>query len=851
MKNKSNKFFLLAAVLLGIFWSYGISTRVGLLFVVPLWLKIVVMVGLGINFTLLAFLLVKRLFAWQTSKKTKLWLAVFAVILTILIFIFAPYHSVPFRTTHTLSISARDGDVKLVEVLSPDDNLVPRDAFETNDDVSMFDDNGFRLSDGGVLDYQRGQTGGLTLAFTADSGTASITWDGTTYIVDPQIILDQGKQKFDGWRMETDLKTGRLLVSLPGYTWGKPDLFWTVLGALLPVADFICLASLILIMLWISFGLLKKSLDFALSRQWLTAWLDTLICLGLAMLLINIGYPDFIPWWFLFFFLPATVMLAYHQFQYLSLQFDLNFACSLKATKTFTQIGVFLHHLNQSRWIFWILITLVALAGAFAQLHITEPGMGISGDSVHYMEGARNIAAGNGYVRQIAEGDPVVQTGFPPVYPIALLPGIWLGIGVETFARFLNTVLLILTVILSGWLLFKATGKVLPPFWTMLFFVLAPPILGIYSWVMSEPLFLVLLILCFLLLQWHLDKPTFWRAIIVGMVAGITTNTRLAGIVFIPVLALGILIFQKSRFITRLRDSVILAFVALAQPAAFFIRNSLTAGRVSESRGFTIAIFKQAYWDIIGQEVAGWFKWKSFFNFEYQQFNALFASLGVILLLMIGWIIFKKKLSKISAMDPTIILLIISIPAYIAVIVLNTILFTPDQTVSGLSRYMIPLLLILVIVLGKLFSDYWQKPYLFQKLVILFILIAGLQLYIPDEVAFIEKPSLNFRNYTDWKNECGTELDQIVNDLPQVSFLTNNCEYFYFMTGKTCRHLSLDEAAYQPGGEVYQAVQEGNIIAFTPGFGTEPPGIETFLSTLDDLGYSCYLEFYQLQNSDQ
>ncbi len=263
----------------------------------------------------------------------------------------------------------------------------------------------------------------------------------------------------------------------------------------------------------------------------------------------------------------------------------------------------------------------------------------------------------------------------------------------------------------------------------------------------------------------------------------------------------------------------------------------------------TVAVFKQEYWEIIGREVVGWFKWKNFFNYDYQQFNALFITLGVIVFLIAFWLIFRNKLSKVTSWDPTIIALIIAIPAYIAVIVLNTILFTPNQTEPGLSRYMIPVLLILLILLGKILSDYWQKPALFHKLMIVFVLLVSLQFYYTDTFDFIKEPPLTFRNYTDRKIECGAELDQFISQLPQVSFLTNNCEYFYFMTGKPCQHLRLYESAYQPGGENYQSLQEGNIIAYTLGFGTKPPDIDAFLANLEDLGYSCYFEFYQLPSS--
>ncbi|MCB2209485.1 hypothetical protein KQH62_01210 [bacterium] len=844
MKKRSNLIFILLAILLGGFWAYSFSTRIDLLFIVPLWLKVIVLGGLGLNFAILAALAIRAYQGWAAKGNLKRWLPLVAVVLTVLVFLLAPYHSVPFRTTHSLQITAQDTEVKLAAVYSPDDNLVPRDEFEPGEGTAYFDAYGFSISPGGTLNYQRGQTGGLTLSFTPDSGPAAITWDGETRQIDPTVAQNDRPIRSDGWLTQIDPETERVQLSLPGYTWGNPDLFWSVLGALLPVADFVTLTSLFLVALWVVLGLLQKSLKFSLNRQWLKTWLDALVVLGLAMVLIEIGFPDFIPGWFLLFFLPAMALLAFRQVDYASQRFHLELACSLRARKTFDTISGFLRHLNESQWTFWIVVGLIALPAAGAQLKLTTTGMGISGDSVHYIDGTRHIAAGDGYVRQIAEGDPVVMTGFPPVYSVSLLPGAWSGIGVETFARFQNSALLILTILLSGMIVFKATGKAMPAIWVSAFLALSEPILSIYTWIMSEPLFLVLLLGCYLLTYWQIRKPTVWKAVVVGLVAGIMVNTRLAGIAFVPVFALGILIYQDGKFGRRLRNAALLTLAALVQPAAFFIRNSLVAGRVSESRGLTLATFKADYWETIGREMTTWFKWETYLNLEYQRFNALFVTLGVILLLVLFWLIFRKKLSQPRGYDAVITLLFIGIPIYLAVIVLNTVLFTPNQTISGLTRYMIPVILILWILLGKVLSAYWQPRLLFPKVLILFLLLVGISLYYPDTIDTVESPHDYALHYTDRKNECGVELDALMAELPDTHFLTNSCEYFFFMTGQRCQHLSLDADAYLEDGAVTQALREGSIIAYTWGFGTEPPGISTYLSELNPLGEACFFNFY-------
>jgi hypothetical protein len=179
------------------------------------------------------------------------------------------------------------------------------------------------------------------------------------------------------------------------------------------------------------------------------------------------------------------------------------------------------------------------------------------------------------------------------------------------------------------------------------------------------------------------------------------------------------------------------------------------------------------------------------------------------------------------------------------VIVLNTIIFTPVQTSGGLSRYMIPVFLFLLIVLGKVLSTFWKQPMLFHKVMILFVLLVGISMYYQDAKDYLQDPPTLFRHYTDRKTECGAEVKEIVQENLEVSFYTNNCEYFYYLTGVRCRHLPLVEEAFKPGGEVYSAVEQGNIIVYSPGFGSSPTGIHVLLDNIEFMGSACYFEFYR------
>jgi hypothetical protein len=767
--------------------------------------------------------------------------------------VLAPYRNVPFRTTHQLQIIAPDSTIEIFAIYSPDDNIIERNSFTPVGDVEIYDEAGFRLLPEGEISYTRSQTGGLTLSFIPNPGKVTLNWDGTAHTFDLESIAIGETYHKNGWSASFDADAERIMVQVPGYTWGEPRPFWLLLGILLPIADFITLTSLFIALIWFMFFIHQKNIAFQENKRIIKIWLEALVSIFIATLLIHVGFPDFLPFWFLLFMIPTVIYLAYHQGHFLIRSEALR-EQGFKRIKTAIQkIAAMYNKFNHSRLTFWILMLMIAIIGGAVQLHLTADGMGLSGDSVHYMDGARNMAAGAGYVRHIAEGEPVVMTGFPPVYPAMLVPSFWLGIDVLEYARFFNTLLFALTLILTGWIVYKSTYKILPAVLVDLFLLMSPVILRIYAWVMSEPLFIVLLLVVVLLWFWYVKYPKIWKVILAGLACGIMLNTRLAGTAFLPPIAIGMFIFQNVKFKIQLRDTLLFMAAALLQPAAFFIRNSILTETISESRGLTLAPFQREYWEIIGTEVASWFNWDAYFTFQYQQYNAMFATLGIIFLLTLGWIIFRKTFGRKKS-DPIIILLLISIPFYISLIVLNTILLTPSQTISGLARYMIPVLVLLFILLGKILNDYWERPILLPKLMILFIILVASQLYFEDFSQLYERQPFGFREYTDRKNLCGEELNSVIDTIEEagnISFYTNNCEYLYHMTNRRCRHLPLEETAYLPDGEVFQAVMSGDVIAFVRGFGTDPPGIENLLADIDHFDSACYFQFYRRLPEDE
>jgi len=851
LTSKRNIWQLTAAILGGFLWAYCFSTRIGLLFIIPLWLKLIILLGLSINLALLMYYLYQNFLTSLSKNKLWLWIIIGSSVLSTIIFFLAPYQRVPFCTKHTLEIEAVESEVKISAIYSPDDNVMNRDEFTISEGVQAFDEAGFRLAPSSQIKYARAHTGKLTLLIKGDSGPIKIFWDGQQQTITPYAVQEKAFSRFRGWYISHEAENNNITIILPGNTWGQPDTLWKVLGGLLPISDFFALTTLFMGLSWFVITLRKKIISQIVQWRLVRVWVDALLCIIFATIMIQVGFPDFIPFWLLIFFIPAMVYLLYQQTQFLILNDIIEFRIFTRFRQFLHASKILLEKINRDRWVFFVAITILAVLSVVIQLHLTNPGMGISGDSVHYLEGAKNIAAGKGYILEIAEGDPEPITGFEPVYSTLLSTGIVLGMESHQFARYLNTLLISLTMILGGWIIFKTSGRVLPAVFGTTFLLLSPLILNIFAWAMSEPLFIVLLMITLLIWFNHIKNPSIWKALLTGLAASFMINTRMAGVVFLITFASNTLLFEENRFKFRVRDAFLMGLAGLLPFAAFFIRNQLVAKSSPDSGNVIMGTFPKDYWETIGQELSSWFKWQTYFNHQYERYNALFVSLGVVLLLAILWLVFKKSLSVKGRTDPVVIFLLTSIPIYLTAIILNTVFLSADPTVSGLIRYMIPVLLMLTILISKLLSAYWRQPLLIQKLVILFIIFTSMQIYIKDASKIIQEQPLLYRNYTDRKNQCGDDILTIINENPEAAIFTNNCEYFYFMTGQGCRILTHDENTYHSGGEIYQAVNNGALVAMSEGFGSNPSGVQAFLGELNHFNSGCYLDFYRWPNGEE
>ena len=138
------------------------------------------------------------------------------------------------------------------------------------------------------------------------------------------------------------------------------------------------------------------------------------------------------------------------------------------------------------------LAVLAALGAALAPARAVTYGPGLSSDSIWFISVGQQLAAGEGFIDRLGNS----YTTWPPLYPLALAVAAGLsGFDPLDVAGPLNAALFGLTVFLMGrWLRRRLESRFLAA-WASAALALAVPLVDAASWVMSEPLLILLAVL--------------------------------------------------------------------------------------------------------------------------------------------------------------------------------------------------------------------------------------------------------------------------------------------------------------------------------------------------------------------
>jgi hypothetical protein len=176
------------------------------------------------------------------------------------------------------------------------------------------------------------------------------------------------------------------------------------------------------------------------------------------------------------------------------------------------------------------LILAFCLTGMWLLRVSTPFGLGLNTDSVYYVNGARNILAGNGFYRNSGEDILKPLTHFPPLFADVLsLVGLT-GMDPLRGGRLVIILLYGVNSLLFAWLAWKLTRNCWLAVAGAFLMSFSSVNLRQYSWLMSEPLYLFLMLISILIAWEYFKGWKLWPVPVLGLLSGLMYLTRYVGL---------------------------------------------------------------------------------------------------------------------------------------------------------------------------------------------------------------------------------------------------------------------------------------------------------------------------------
>jgi hypothetical protein len=221
-----------------------------------------------------------------------------------------------------------------------------------------------------------------------------------------------------------------------------------------------------------------------------------------------------------------------------------------------------------------LLILLGIIASSF-MFWLTDYAIGVSPDSVMYLEAAESFSTGNGFY---VNDKPM--TSAPPGYSflIAIMSFFYQG-DVLLGARLLHIVIFGINTILLG----ITSQLTIPNSWSasgyiLLGFLTSPIIVFSHAMAWSDLLFLTTHLLTYITLAWYITKPTWYSLLTISLVISAATLIRYVGVTLIPAVIVVIILFQRDSIKHKIKDITILGVISLL-PLLMWMSHTIITGQ--------------------------------------------------------------------------------------------------------------------------------------------------------------------------------------------------------------------------------------------------------------------------------
>jgi len=180
--------------------------------------------------------------------------------------------------------------------------------------------------------------------------------------------------------------------------------------------------------------------------------------------------------------------------------------------------------------------------------------VGVSADSVNYIQAAKTFSAG--YEPVNTEGKLITHA--PPLYPISLAVFCKLiGTDILNGADYFSALLIALSIFIASLICIRLGFSTSAIILINLFLLLSPAFIDVFRMLWSETLFIFLLLSAVYCLYKWMDTNSLWLIILSGILSGMCLLTRYAGIGLVGGIFLYLLFGSKKSVKSRITISAV------------------------------------------------------------------------------------------------------------------------------------------------------------------------------------------------------------------------------------------------------------------------------------------------------
>lgn len=232
---------------------------------------------------------------------------------------------------------------------------------------------------------------------------------------------------------------------------------------------------------------------------------------------------------------------------------------------------------------FSVILGIIAFLGAgLILVREINYGVGLGDDSVEYISLAKNLLEGEGFTRYY--GGTLIR--FPPLYPMILAGASFFFLDPLDIAGPLNAIIFGLTIFVVGRWLQQHLASRLLALWGCLILMFSIPIVEITSRAMSEPAYILFIVLALIQADNHIRKGTISSLMGAAILTAVACMTRFVGISIGAIVVLAL--FLKPNMSSKEKSKRIVAYslISLVPVIIWIVRTYIVSGKLAGNRYF-------------------------------------------------------------------------------------------------------------------------------------------------------------------------------------------------------------------------------------------------------------------------